>query len=95
MTTEPFVHQESTEAQLHRYLNGHSLIPFDPASLTTLLTPVEVAKRLSISRAMVYVLLSSGALRSLTIGRCRRVRLADLAAFIGEQARATEGGDAG
>lgn len=54
----------------------------DAVLLTTLLTPVQVAERLSISRATVYELMLKGDLRSLRIGRCRRVRLADVAAFI-------------
>lgn len=38
-----------------------------------LLTPEEAARALSVSRATVYDLIKEGALRSVTIGRSRRV----------------------
>lgn len=47
-----------------------------------LLTPEEAARRLAIGRTTVYELLSSGALRSVQIGRCRRVPVSALSAFV-------------
>jgi excisionase family DNA binding protein len=42
----------------------------------------EVAEALSLSRAKVYELITSGALRSVRIDGARRVRAADLEAFV-------------
>jgi excisionase family DNA binding protein len=42
----------------------------------------EVADALSLSRAKVYELISSGALRSVRIDGARRVKASDLAAFV-------------
>jgi excisionase family DNA binding protein len=47
-----------------------------------LLTPEEAARRLAIGRTTVYELLSSGALRSVQIGRCRRVPVSALSAYV-------------
>jgi excisionase family DNA binding protein len=47
-----------------------------------LLTIEDVMKRLRVSRSMAYKLTESGALRSIQIGRCVRVRPADLDRFI-------------
>ena len=47
-----------------------------------LLTPDEVARALSISRTRVYELMASGELRSLKIGRSRRISVDALAIFI-------------
>ena len=47
-----------------------------------LLTPEEAARRLAVGRTTVYELLSSGALRSVQIGRCRRVPVSALSAFV-------------
>lgn len=41
--------------------------------LPLLFTPIQVAKIMQISRSQVYVLLRSGALPSVSIGRCRRI----------------------
>jgi excisionase family DNA binding protein len=53
-----------------------------------LLTVAQVCERLQISRPTFYGLLRSGRLKSLTIGRARRVPLAALEAFIEEATRA-------
>jgi excisionase family DNA binding protein len=53
-----------------------------PDTWTTLLTVAQVAERMGISRAQVYVLLADGALTSVKIGRSRRVALGDLARYI-------------
>ncbi len=52
----------------------------------TLLLRVEAAAdRLSLSRSMVWSLVSSGAIRSIHIGRARRIVAADLARWVAEQ----------
>jgi excisionase family DNA binding protein len=52
-------------------------------------TPVDAAKILNVSRSQVYVLLKDGALRSVKIGRSRRISENQLRHFI-EQVEATE-----
>jgi excisionase family DNA binding protein len=47
-----------------------------------LLSPEEAARALSISRTRVYELMASGRLRSLKIGRSRRISVDALAAFV-------------
>jgi excisionase family DNA binding protein len=47
-----------------------------------LLTPVEAAERLGISRTKVYELMASGQLASVKIGKCRRVPATALTAFV-------------
>lgn len=47
-----------------------------------LYTPEEVIDRLRIARARVYALIKSGELPSVKIGRSRRIRSSDLAAYI-------------
>ena len=47
-----------------------------------LLTPEEVARRLSIGRTLCYQLLHTGAIRSVKINRARRVRVQDLDEYI-------------
>ncbi|MBV9830523.1 MAG: helix-turn-helix domain-containing protein, partial [Marmoricola sp.] len=42
----------------------------------------EVAARLGLSRAKVYELMSRGALRSVRVDGCRRVRTEDLVTFV-------------
>jgi excisionase family DNA binding protein len=47
-----------------------------------LLTVEEAAERLSIGRTKVYELLATGALESVTIGRCRRIPVRALEPFV-------------
>lgn len=47
-----------------------------------LLTPVEAARGLGIGRTKVYELMAAGALRSVKIGRARRVPASALAEFV-------------
>ena len=47
-----------------------------------LLRPEEVARTLAVSRAKVYELISSGVLRSIRIGRSRRVPVFAVREFI-------------
>lgn len=47
-----------------------------------LLKVPEVAARPALSRAKVYELMASGALRSVRVDGCRRVRSEDLATFV-------------
>jgi excisionase family DNA binding protein len=53
-----------------------------------LVTPEEAARRLSLGRTTVYELMASGELRSVNIGRCRRVPVSELCSFV---ARLTDG----
>lgn len=58
----------------------------DQASSTSgrlLLTPAEAAERLSISRTKIYELMAAGSLRSIHIGRLRRVPVEALRDFVG------------
>ena len=55
-----------------------------------LMTPEEVRERLGVSRTYVYRMLAAGTIRSVRVGRLRRVRPADLEQYI--KAR-LEGGD--
>ena len=47
-----------------------------------LIDVAEAARRLAIGRSHLYRFLESGELPSLLIGRCRRIRVADLDAFV-------------
>jgi excisionase family DNA binding protein len=47
--------------------------PFTGADSRLLLTVEEAARRLNIGRTLMYALVSSGAVESVTIGRLRRV----------------------
>ena len=47
-----------------------------------LVTPEEAARRLSVGRTTIYELMASGALQSVTIGRCRRVPVSSLSSFV-------------
>ena len=50
-----------------------------------LLTPDEAATELSLSRSVVYDLIGSGSIRSIKIGRSRRVLRASLEAFVNRE----------
>ncbi|MFM7535382.1 MAG: helix-turn-helix domain-containing protein [Acidimicrobiales bacterium] len=54
-------------------------------------TIAEAASFLAISRSTVYVLLDSGALRSVHVGRARRVPIVELERFVRERLAATDG----
>lgn len=54
----------------------------DGGNHDVLLTIPQVARRLQLSRAQVYRLMQHGELRSITIGRSRRVKERTLNAFI-------------
>ena len=49
-----------------------------------LLTPVEAAQQLAVSRTKIYELMAAGLLRSIHIGRLRRVPVDALRDFIGD-----------
>jgi excisionase family DNA binding protein len=51
-----------------------------------LLTVEQAADILKIGRTKVYELISGGELRTVTIGRCRRIRRSDLQAYIAQLA---------
>jgi excisionase family DNA binding protein len=57
-----------------------------------LLTVEEAAELLSIGRTKAYELMATGALESVTIGRCRRVPIEALDRFVGKLRRLGEGG---
>ncbi|MBZ4320338.1 helix-turn-helix domain-containing protein [Streptomyces huiliensis] len=50
-----------------------------------LLTVPEVMARLRLGRSTVYDLIRSGRLRSITVGRCRRIPVSSLRDFIADQ----------
>ena len=52
------------------------------------LTVVEAAAWLGISRAKVYELLAAGEVRSFTVGRARRIPMAELVRFVERQLEA-------
>jgi excisionase family DNA binding protein len=52
-----------------------------------LLSPIEVARRLSVTRGTIYKLVRIGALPAVRLGRLSRISEADLAAFIARQQR--------
>jgi len=54
----------------------------DPDSSRLLVTIEEAARRLSIGRSHIYEQMQRGALRSVHIGRSRRILTTDLEAFI-------------
>ena len=53
-----------------------------------LLTPEEAAERLQISRSRVYMLMKSKQLRSVKIGKARRISVQALEDFIAQAERA-------
>ncbi|MFT3971216.1 MAG: helix-turn-helix domain-containing protein [Micropruina sp.] len=64
---------------------GAELLVVDGAE--TLITPTQVAVRLSMSRTHVYKLLDRGEIMSHRVGRDRRIRLTDLLAFEDQRQR--------
>ncbi len=54
----------------------------------------QVAEMLGIARTRVYELMASGAIKSIKLGRNRRVEVGEVTAFI-ERLRSTGGGDDG
>lgn len=56
------------------------------------LTPDEVAQHLKCGRTKTYELIAQNAIPSFRVGRLRRVRLADLEAYIDEQVHAATPG---
>jgi excisionase family DNA binding protein len=55
---------------------------FSERSPSQLLTVMEVAARLGLSRSHTYQLVMSEAITSVKIGRCRRVSVESLASFV-------------
>jgi excisionase family DNA binding protein len=53
-----------------------------PTNTVQLLTVVDAARHLRISRSKVYELLAAGELPSVRIGRNRRITMSDLADFV-------------
>ena len=59
-------------------------VALDSCSNTLLVTVEEAARRLSIGRSHIYAQMQCGNLRSIQIGRSRRILERDLEAFIDE-----------
>ncbi len=57
---------------------------YEDPTLKVLLTPEEAAARLGIGRTKVFDLIANGRLRSVSIGRSRRVPTAALEAFVAQ-----------
>jgi excisionase family DNA binding protein len=53
-----------------------------PVPLPVLLRPEDVARLMRVGRTKVYDLMRAGSLRSVQVGRCRRVTPAALAEFV-------------
>ena len=62
----------------------------EAAPAPALLRVEEAARRLGLSRSKVYLLVSTGEIPSVTIGRSRRVRSVDLERWINELRGAPE-----
>ena len=60
------------------------------AELENMLTPPQVCERLGISKTYLYRMMQAGELRSVRVGRLRRIRPSDLEAYIASR---TEGRD--
>ncbi len=66
-------------------MSPHRVPPSDVEAIPWvphLITVEEAARRLSISRSNVYRYMERGQLRSVLIGRCRRIALEDLDEFV-------------
>jgi len=75
------------------HLTPHPLTPITPGQRTSpgigrLLPPEDVARRLSVSRSMVYKLIRTGELSAVYIGRLPRIGEDELARYV-EGHRAT------
>lgn len=57
---------------------------YEDPTLKVLLTPEEAAARLGIGRTKVFDLIANGRLKSVSIGRSRRVPTAALEAFVAQ-----------
>jgi excisionase family DNA binding protein len=77
LTVQTLISPKTSKSVSLLHDRGPLSLPCDP-----LLTPDDVARVLRIGRTRVYALLSTEALRSLKIGKLRRIRLDDLEAFI-------------
>lgn len=73
----------SSERALLPGMGDHALISTTPKRLVV--TVSEAASMLGLSRAKLYPLISSGEIRSLKIGKCRRVPVRELESFIERQ----------
>ena len=54
----------------------------DAPTVAILATPEEAAKALRLGRSKVYELIETGELKSIKIGRSRRIRWNDLTAYV-------------
>ena len=60
------------------------------SSVPLLLTPAEAARRLSLAQSTLYQLLTRGEIASIRIGRCRRIPMDALTAYIDRLRREQE-----
>ena len=58
------------------------IAPETAGSDTPLLTPLDVGKRLNVSRSMAYTLIKRGELKAVYVGRLPRVEASELARYI-------------
>jgi len=56
-----------------------------------LVSPMEAAELLSIKRTLMYTLLRTGAIPSISLGRCRRIAVTDLQRMIEERKEKVQG----
>lgn len=64
---------------------AHPTSPAPPTSEPLLLTVAQAAQRLGISRSLLYELLATGDIESITIGRLRRIPAEALTTYIQRQ----------
>jgi excisionase family DNA binding protein len=88
---QPVGAKGSGETAPHRFPQGkEELMEAHEHDPRLLITVEEAARRLSIGRSHAYAFVAGGELRSVRIGRCRRIRVSDLDSFI-ERLAALEG----
>jgi len=66
----------------NQLIENRSVVPEVVTTPTLLLTVVDAAKLLAVSRTKLYELLNSRAIDSVYIGHSRRIRMVDLEAFV-------------
>lgn len=69
--------------------------PHNVADIRVLLTPEEAAQRLALSRTTIYELIRLGDLRSVKVGRARRIPVAALGEYVNGLFDPDPGGERG
>lgn len=72
-------------------ITRHGDEPVSRGAPRLLLRPEEGADALGVSRARIYELIAEGRIRSIKIGRSRRIPVAELNAWIGRELAAQAG----